>query len=100
MCDYSLHNVKTRPAKVGDRLITRYFGTGTRGFSAPEDKSVAICVLPGTELSFADEVRYVRMWPWAKDVITTRPQSSGRSIKTTRRTITMHSNFQMVGRCC
>ena len=37
MCDYSLHNVKSRPAKVGDKLATRNFGTGTRGFSAPED---------------------------------------------------------------
>jgi len=29
MCDYSLHNVKSRPAKVGDKLSTRDFGTGT-----------------------------------------------------------------------
>jgi hypothetical protein len=33
MCDYSLHNVRSRPAAVGDKLITRDFGTGTRGFS-------------------------------------------------------------------
>ncbi len=57
MCDYSLHSVKSRPAKVGDKLTTHDFGTGTRGFAASEDKNVAICVLPGTELSFADEVR-------------------------------------------
>jgi hypothetical protein len=56
MCDYSLHNVKSRPAKVGDKLTTRNFGTGTRGFAAVEDASVAVCVLPGTELSFAGEV--------------------------------------------
>jgi hypothetical protein len=68
MCDYSLHNVKTRPAKVGDKLITRDFGTGSRGFSATEDASVAVCVLPGTELSFSDEVRRVRLWPWSKPV--------------------------------
>ena len=37
MCDYSLHNVKSRPAKVRDKLTTRDFHTGTRGFSAPED---------------------------------------------------------------
>src|SRR4029077_13102857 len=30
--------------------------TGTRGFAAPEDASVAVCVPPGTELSFAGEV--------------------------------------------
>jgi hypothetical protein len=57
MCDYSLHSVKSRPAKVGDKLTTRDFGTGTRGFAASEDVNVAVCVLPGTELSFADEVR-------------------------------------------
>jgi hypothetical protein len=56
MCDYSLHNIKSRPAKVGDKLTTRDFGTGTRGFAASEDASVAVCVLPGTELSFAGEV--------------------------------------------
>jgi hypothetical protein len=56
MCDYSLHNVKSRPAKVGDKLTTRNFGAGTRGFAASEDRSVAVCVLPGTELSFTKEV--------------------------------------------
>jgi hypothetical protein len=57
MCDYSLHSVKSRPAKVGDKLTTRDFGTGTRGFAASEDRSIAVCVLPGTELSFASEVK-------------------------------------------
>jgi hypothetical protein len=56
MCDYSLQSIKSRPAKVGDKLTTRDFGTGTRGFAASEDASVAVCVLPGTELSFAGEV--------------------------------------------
>jgi hypothetical protein len=56
MCDYSLHSIKSRPAKVGDKLITRDFGTGTRGFAASEDRSVAVCVLPGTELSFSQYV--------------------------------------------
>ena len=56
MCDYSLHPVNSRLAKVGDKLTTRDFGLGTRGFAAPEDENVAVCVLPGTELSFASEV--------------------------------------------
>ena len=56
MCDYSLHSVKSRPAKIGDKLTTRDFGTGTVGFAASEDMNIAVCVLPGTELSFADEV--------------------------------------------
>ena len=53
----SLHSVKSRPAKVGDKLTTHDFGTGTRGFAASEDVNVAVCVLPGTELSFADEIK-------------------------------------------
>ena len=70
MCDYSLQNVKSRPAKVGDKLTTRNFGTGTLGFAASEDASVAVCVLPGTELSFAAEVkRDWRVWPWQRGAI-------------------------------
>jgi hypothetical protein len=56
MCDYSLQTVRSRPAKVGDKLITRDFGTGTRGFAAAEDARVAVCVLPGTELAFSSAV--------------------------------------------
>ena len=69
MCDYSLHSVKTRPAQVGDKLTTRRFLSGTRGFSASEDVNVAVCLLPGTELSFSAEVRRMRFWPWTKSVI-------------------------------
>jgi hypothetical protein len=58
MCDYSLHSVRTRPAKVGEKLVTHDFGTGTRGFAAPEDCSVAVCILPGTELAFEKPVKY------------------------------------------
>jgi hypothetical protein len=57
MCDYSLHHVKSRPAKVGDKLMTRNFNTGTRGFASPDDRTTAVCVLPGTELAFAEEVK-------------------------------------------
>jgi hypothetical protein len=69
MCDYSLHQVKTRPAKVGDKLTTRNFGTGTRGFAASEDQSVAVCVLPGTELSFTTEVTCPRPFGWGDKII-------------------------------
>jgi hypothetical protein len=55
MCDYSLHHVKSRPAQVADKLVTRNFGTGTRGFAAPEDATTAVCVLPGTELAFSQQ---------------------------------------------
>jgi len=56
MCDYSLQSVKSRPARVGDKLTTHDFRTGTRGFAAAEDANVAVCIRPGTELSFASEV--------------------------------------------
>ena len=56
MCDYSLQNVKSRAAQVGDKLITRNFGTGTGGFAAPEDLTTAVCLLPGTELAFSNPV--------------------------------------------
>jgi hypothetical protein len=56
MCDYSLQHVRSRPAKVGDKLTTRDFGTCTRGFAAAEDAGVAVCVLPGTELAFSSAV--------------------------------------------
>src|SRR5215467_8200899 len=67
MCDYSLQNVRSRPAKVGDKLTTRDFGTCTRGFAAAEDRGVAVCVLPGTELAFSCPVtlthyRFVVGW--------------------------------------
>ena len=65
MCDFSLHHVKSRPAKVGDKLTTRNFNTGTRGFAAPEDSTTAVCILPGTELAFSAEVIYAsRVYGW------------------------------------
>jgi hypothetical protein len=69
MCDYSLERLQSRPATVGDRLITHTFMTGTGGFSTTEDKNVAVCLLPGTELSFADEVIRTRLWPWTRATI-------------------------------
>jgi hypothetical protein len=68
MCDFSLHAVRSRPAKVGDKLTTRMFNMGTTGFCAPEDNRMAVCLLPGTELSFADEVRREANWPWKRPI--------------------------------
>ncbi len=56
MCDFSLQSVRSRPAKVGDKLVTRDFRTGTIGFAAADDLGLAVCVMPGTELAFAGEV--------------------------------------------
>jgi hypothetical protein len=76
MCDYSLHNVKSRPAKVGDKLTTRDFGTGTLGFAASEDAKVAVCILPGTELSFADPVKLYKREFWPRGSIATGHQTA------------------------
>ncbi|MGZ3319865.1 MAG: hypothetical protein ACXU9C_02660 [Xanthobacteraceae bacterium] len=57
MCDYSLHAVASRPARVGDKLMTtRFANTLTRGFAAINDPCVAVCVVPGTEIAFDENV--------------------------------------------
>jgi hypothetical protein len=61
MCDYSLYLVASRPAKVGDKLIaTDFVKSITRGFTAEGQPDVAVCLLPGTELAFEDNVQYDR----------------------------------------
>jgi hypothetical protein len=61
MCDYSLHLVASRPAKVGDRLVTTDFAKSiTRGFAAIGEPEVPVCLLPGTELAFGNDVQYDR----------------------------------------
>lgn len=61
MCDYSLHHVASRPAKVGDRLVsTRFMGSTTGGFAAVGDPNVAVCLRPGTEIAFDQDISYER----------------------------------------
>ncbi|MGA8970900.1 MAG: hypothetical protein WB499_16940 [Pseudolabrys sp.] len=36
--------------------MTHNFGTGTRGFADVEDSELAVCLMPGTELAFTEEV--------------------------------------------
>jgi hypothetical protein len=57
MCDYSLHQVATRPAQIEDKLVTTSFSNSiTRGFAAIGEPNVAVCLLPGTELAFDENV--------------------------------------------
>src|SRR5262245_30326736 len=59
MCDYSLHSVKSRPAEVGDKLITtQFYPSSTRGFAAVGNPNVVVCLLPGTEIAFDNEVEW------------------------------------------
>jgi hypothetical protein len=69
MCDYSLHAVTSRPAEIGETLVTTTFrGTSTRGFASERDRNVAVCMLPGTELAFAEDVKYDNRWIWTRTV--------------------------------
>jgi hypothetical protein len=67
MCDYSLHAVATRPAKAAETLITTTFrGTSTKGFASEHEPEVAVCLLPGTELAFDENVKYDSRWFWTR----------------------------------
>ena len=61
MCDYSLHTVASRPAKIGDKLVsTRFPYSTTAGFASTDNPNVAVCLRPGTELAFEENVSYER----------------------------------------
>ena len=95
MCDYSLHSVKTRPAKLGEKLTTHLFESGTKGFCGPEDTSVAVCLLPGTEVSFTEHVRRDRLWLWGKNRIEHTLRFFARSTWTSQPPIMTPLSFQM-----
>ncbi len=102
MCDFSLQSVRSRPAKVGDKLVTRDFGTGTRGFADADDLGAAVCLLPGTELAFAGEVACLPagLLGWKTKTINHQTaifrQVNGRSWPR----ITTRSSFRMGAPCC
>ena len=57
MCDYSLEHLASRPARVGDTLVTTRFRQSlTGGFYAIGEPNVAVCLKPGTELAFEREI--------------------------------------------
>ena len=57
MCDYSLHFVASRPARVGDKLVSTPFHTSpTRGFAEIDQADIAVCLPPGTEVAFERDV--------------------------------------------
>ena len=76
MCDFSLASIKSRPAKIGDKLTTHEFCTGTRGFAASGDPTTAVCVLPGTELAFSKEVFLLAYGFSASEELTIRRTSA------------------------
>jgi len=84
MCDYSLELVASRPAKVGDKLVSTSFPYAiTRGFASVDEPNVAVCLLPGTELAFDKEVRCetrtVFSWRFGHTVAKFKQVSKGKS---------------------
>jgi hypothetical protein len=57
MCDYSLRHLASRPAVVDDKLkVSRFSNSMSIGFAGAEDVRMPVCVLPGTELAFDDNI--------------------------------------------
>jgi hypothetical protein len=68
MCDYSLHFVASRRARVGDKLVSTGFGTSpTRGFAAIGEPDMAVCLLPGTEVAFERDVECDAAFPFIRN---------------------------------
>jgi hypothetical protein len=68
MCDYSLHHVATRPAKIGDKIVSTAFNrSASRGFAAIGEPNVAVCLVPGTELAFEADVLTVPALPFLRN---------------------------------
>ena len=44
MCDYSLEEYRSRPARQGEKYQTHQFFSGSVGFIAPGDTSTAVCM--------------------------------------------------------
>ena len=104
MCDYSMHAVANRPAKVGETLITTTFrGTSTRGFASEQEPAVAVCLLPGTELAFTPQIapalplspvhlRAIRA-PGAADISLSWMRRSPRTAPSSRSGVSSSSSF-------
>ncbi len=97
MCDYSLHHVANRPAKIEDKLVaTKFHNSITRGFAAVGQPNVAVCLLPGTEIAFDESVECEPSF--GIGILRTRrlgsdSRASGKSIWTTPWPITKRWNF-------
>src|SRR5262245_7596132 len=81
MCDYSLESITSRPAVVGEKLVTTNFHSGTRGFRPADEpcgrEMTAVCLLPGTELAFDAPVEVRTYVEWQAGM---RHEYDGRTI--------------------
>ena len=95
MCDYSLHTVASRPAKVGDKLMVTDFAKSiTRGFAAVGEPDVAVCLLRGRKWrSKTTSDTSMLSACLAEHVWIIKLLGSDRSTCTIRMSTTMRSNF-------
>ena len=54
MCDYSLEHYQSRPARQGEEYVTHRFASGSIGFVAPNEPSVAVCMTCDMRLKLQD----------------------------------------------
>jgi hypothetical protein len=91
-----LTSVMTQPAsaaKVGDKLVTTQFTNSiTRGFAGVGEPNVAVCLLPGTEVAFENDIEF----EGGLGFFLNRTESTW----TSRICITMRSNSRMASSCC
>lgn len=62
-------HVASRSAAVGDKLVSTGFNTSTsKGFADAADKSTAVCLMPGSELAFDENIQSDKVsWAgWAR----------------------------------
>ncbi|MGI9408123.1 MAG: hypothetical protein ACR2O4_17230 [Hyphomicrobiaceae bacterium] len=60
MCDYSLEAYKSRPAREGETITTHRFPSGSLGFVAPENATVAVCLACDTQLHLSNLPRSIQ----------------------------------------
>ena len=96
MCDYSLHDVASRAAMVGDKLITTKFSnSSTRGFAATGEPNVAVCLLPGREVAFEKEVEVQScLWPPPAELAVRETWGEGGSVPADQ-----HGSVERASRC-
>lgn len=60
MCDYSLEMYRSRPAQVGEEYSSHRFPSGSVGFVAPGETSVAICMACDTRIQLENISEHVQ----------------------------------------
>ncbi len=97
MCDYSLHAVASRPARVGDRLMTTHFPDSiTHGLATVTQPQVAVCLLPGTEVAFDRVAEYEHPFGWLRNRTTTDKVARFRKVNMAN-SHTHHDAFEFPG---